>query len=150
MRRPTFIAAAAALFALSALPAAGQPEARVVSPQALMRAHGPLVSPSILGRRRFVGSELDQDVILRYLASARPVRFKPVGSTSIVYEMVLDGPVNAAFKPASRHRPNGAIAEVAAYQIGRLLGMDNIPPAVTRRMRRDEIQSRLHPDYADA
>jgi hypothetical protein len=109
-----------------------------------------MVSPHTLSRRRFLGAELDQDIILRYLTSARPVRFKPVGSTSIVYEMVLDGPVNAAFKPSSRHRPGGAIAEVATYRIGRLLGMDNVPPAITRRVRRDEIQSRLHPDFADA
>jgi len=145
------IAVVVVALVLVALPVAGQPEIPPHAvPQALLRTHAAsLVSPRLLARRPFVGAELDQDVILRYLGAARPVRFKPVGSTSIVYEMVLDGPINAAFKPASRHRPGGAVAEVAAYRIARLLGMDNVPPAVMRTIRRDDIQSRLHPDFAD-
>ncbi len=157
MRRPVLIATLWAIaFTAIALSATAQTvEPRVTSevlPSVLMRQthRGALLAAYRHGHQRFLGSNLDQDVILRYLEGARPIRFKPVGSTSIVYEMVLDGPVNAAFKPGSRHRPGGAIAEVAAYRIARLLGMDNVPPAVTRWVRRDDIQSRLHPDYADA
>jgi len=156
VRSRTSIAVVALALGLVAFPVAGQPEQPerptldTTAQHALMRNHAAsLVSPRLLGRRSFVGAELDQDVILRYLGAARPVRFKPVGSTSIVYEMVLDGPINAAFKPTTSYRPGSAIAEVAAYRISRLLGMDNVPPAITRTMRRDEIRSRLHPDFAD-
>jgi hypothetical protein len=58
-------------------------------------------------------------------------------------------PISAAFKPVSRHRPGGAVAEVAAYRVARLLGMDNVPPAMMRRVHRDDLHSRLHPDYRD-
>ena len=36
--------------------------------------------------------------------------------------------------------------EIAAYRIGRLLGLDNIPPAVFRRSTWKEIQQRFHDD----
>jgi hypothetical protein len=106
--------------------------------------------PTRSARHPMVGAELDQDSILAHVAFDQPVRFKPVGSTSIVYEMLLDGPVRAAFKPNSRHRPRGAESEVAAYRIARLLGMDNVPPAVIRRVPREQLAERLHPDFADA
>lgn len=117
-----------------------------IDPQQLLQ--GTHIRPA--RARAFVGTGVRQDEIQRHLLTDRPTRFKPVGSTSVVFEMMLDGPVNAAFKPRNRQRPGGAQAEVAAYRIARLLAMDNVPPAVTRRIRKDDVQARLHPDFADA
>jgi len=96
-----------------------------------------------------LGSHLSQDEILHQLRYGRPLRFKPVGTTSIVYQMLLDAEVNAAFKPASRQHPTGHLGEIAAYRISRCLGLDNVPPAISRTVRREEIWNRLHPDFTD-
>jgi len=149
--------------------ASGQPEVppeggRVVRPErGLLTGHRGLsridpqqfINSDILAKApsrplAFAGTGLRQDEIQRHLLTDRPTRFKPVGSTSVVFEMLLDGPINGAFKPRNRQRPGGAASEVAAYRIARLLGMDDVPPAVTRRVRREDIQARLHPDFEDA
>ncbi|RLB56333.1 MAG: hypothetical protein DRJ42_03575 [Deltaproteobacteria bacterium] len=119
-----------------------------IDPQQLMNTN--ILAQGLSRPMAFAGTGLRQDEIQRHLLTDRPTRFKPVGSTSVVFEMRLDGPVNGAFKPRSRQRSGGAASEVAAYRIARLLGMDNVPPAVTRRIRREDIQARLHPDFADA
>src|SRR5690606_27058189 len=58
---------------------------------------------------------------------------RPVGSTSLVYRVRLAGGALIAFRPAQRGRPRGHLAELAAYRLGRALGMENVPPVVLRR-----------------
>jgi hypothetical protein len=96
-----------------------------------------------------LGTDLDQDAILERLQHA-PVRlFEPVGRTSVVFRMELRDTVDAAFKPRTRQHPWGYKAEVAAYRLARLLGMDNVPPAVTRRVSAKELRGRLDADFQD-
>lgn len=64
--------------------------------------------------------------------------------------MKLDGDVDAAFRPKTQHHPYGHLAEIAAYRIGRALGLENVPPATFRRIKRDVLERQLHPDFADA
>ena len=97
----------------------------------------------------FVGSDHDQDVILEHLRTAAPEQFKPVGSTSMVYRVRLEGPVNGAFKPLSRHVPGGPYAEIAAYRIARFLRLDNVPPVTRRRFRRADLEEMLHPRFVE-
>jgi hypothetical protein len=97
-----------------------------------------------------LGAKLDQDALLAMIEDA-PVRsFEPVGRTSVVFRMELAAEVDAAFKPRTRQHPWGFRAEVAAYRVARLLEMDNVPPAVTRRVSAGRIRDRLHPDFHDA
>jgi len=84
------------------------------------------------------------------IAEAAPTRFKPVGTSSLVFQMRLAGDVDAAFRPRTRTHPRGHLAEVAAYRLARALGMEQVPPAVLRRVPRDVLRRRLHPDYRDA
>jgi hypothetical protein len=58
--------------------------------------------------------------------------FRPVGSTSVVYRVRLEGGAVIAFRPAQRSRPRGHLAELAAYRLARALGMENVPPVVLR------------------
>ncbi|NOY91744.1 MAG: hypothetical protein GXP55_11160 [Deltaproteobacteria bacterium] len=98
----------------------------------------------------FFGSDLSTDDVIGLLGHAFPRQFKPVGSSSVVFRMRLDGPITGAYRPRSRMHPRGHLAEIAAYRVARLLGMDQVPPAVSRRVSRSRLRSRLHPDFIDA
>ena len=99
---------------------------------------------------RFAGGTLDDAEALRQLAQAEPLSFKPVGSTSTVFRTKLRAPLDAAFKVASHDRPQGPASEVAAYRVARCLGMDSVPPAITREMPLSRIDARLEPEAEEA
>lgn len=73
---------------------------------------------------------------------------KPVGNTSVVLKVRLDGDLAAAWKPRTTTHPQGWRAEIAAYRIARLLGFDNVAPVVSRRFRADQIVALLEGDPA--
>ena len=96
----------------------------------------------------FFASELSDSELVHELLTAEPRQFKPVGHTSVVFRMRLEGPATAAYKVASHSFPRVHLAEVAAYRVASLLGLDNVPPAALRRVARDKIDARMHPDYS--
>lgn len=98
----------------------------------------------------FAGGDVTFERIETHLAQARSVLFRPVGTSSIVFQTVLEGEIAAALRPRTRRHPFGHKAEVAAYRLARALGMDNVPPAIRRRLTRDELKDRLHRDFRDA
>lgn len=99
----------------------------------------------------FAGGEVTAGEILKRIGGeARPVGFRPVGNTSIVFKVGLEGGMDAAFKPSWRRRPSGYLAEVAAYRVARLLGLDNVPPAITRRIGKEELRGGLLGEAASA
>ncbi|MFK8001929.1 MAG: hypothetical protein AB8H86_20200 [Polyangiales bacterium] len=91
----------------------------------------------------------DHDVILEALRTASSREFKPVGHTSVVFRMRLEGDHNAAYRPRTRRHRRGHLAEVAAYALGRFLGLDNVVPATLRSETRMRISEHLHPRYDD-
>ncbi len=121
---------------------APQPAPPVAAPAAQAPAPAPAAPPL-----RFAGTELLQDDLLRALASAEPLSFKPVGSTSTVFHARLKGTVDAAFKAPTAHRPHGPASEVAAYRVSRCLGLDDVPPAISRRIALEVLRARLEPRY---
>jgi hypothetical protein len=60
---------------------------------------------------------------------------KSVGSTSAVFKVPLDGGIAGAFKPESKKHGSRWRAEVAAYRVSRLLGLDNVPVVVPRSVK---------------
>lgn len=95
---------------------------------------------------RFIGTDVEQDEILEVISTARSRSFKPVGHTSVVLRMRTVARVTAAMKLRSHAVPNGYRHEIAAYRIARLLGLDNVPPAIYRRATWKEIRRRFHED----
>ena len=83
------------------------------------------------------------------LATADPVSMKPVGTSSVAFKVDLAGPIDAAFKPASKTHPEGYRAEVAAFAIGRALGIANVVPAVLRSFRVEQLQGWLRGRYQE-
>ncbi len=97
----------------------------------------------------FIGTVVDQDALLEVISTARSRSFKPVGHTSVVLRMRTVARVTAAMKVKSRDVPRGYQYEIAAYRIARLLGLDNVPPAIYRRVSWKEIRQRFHEDKLD-
>jgi hypothetical protein len=91
----------------------------------------------------FLGSDLSHDVLLDELARRTPRRVRQVGTTSVTLRCELGENLEAAFKPLTASHPRGFAAEIAAYRIARVLGMDNVPPVVGRRLPRFIVERRL-------
>ncbi|MDQ3033339.1 MAG: hypothetical protein M3Y87_13045 [Myxococcota bacterium] len=95
--------------------------------------------------RTFAAGNVSETAIVAALASAQPDRFRPIGTSSVTFQVDLAGRVDAAFKPESRIHPRGWLAEVAAYRIARELGLDDVPPAVVRSVERWQLRRRFEP-----
>jgi hypothetical protein len=97
----------------------------------------------------FVGTDVEQDEILEVISTASSRSFKPVGHSSVVLRMRTVARVTAALRVRTHRIQDGYQHEIAAYRISRLLGLDNVPPAVYRRASWDEIRRRFHDDMRD-
>jgi hypothetical protein len=97
----------------------------------------------------FVGTEVAQDEILEVIATAPSRSFKPVGHTSVVLRMRTVARVTAAVKLCSHGLERGYQREIAAYRVGRLLGLDNVPPAIFRIVTWQEIHDRFYESLLD-
>jgi hypothetical protein len=95
----------------------------------------------------FPGTSLRPEQILSALSQSELRALRPVGSTSTVFRAQLDAPFRAAFKAATQQRPLGAVAEVAAYRLARCLGLDNVPPAVLRRVPTRALRQELEAEF---
>lgn len=100
----------------------------------------------ILEGDRFIGTEHSLDGLAETLRTAAMSSLQPVGSTSTVFRARMPGPEEAAFKACTKRRPRGPASEVAAYRMARLLGLTNVPPAVSRSLPLAYLHDRLQPD----
>lgn len=96
--------------------------------------------PSFLGR--------STEEILQILSTSRPIGARGTSGQSLSMYINLQGDDDAAFKPFTRvgQRWNG---EIGAYRLGRLLGVDRIPPAITRKVRAPLIRGLLADEPED-
>jgi hypothetical protein len=137
-----------------AAPPAGQGVAQVAAQSArtqppAQQAAGASLSPA--GERlRFAGHGPDHDFVLEQIVRARPLSFKPINPTGTVMRLRLAAPFDAAFKPVTAVRPLGPAAEVSAYRISRCLGLDAVPPAISREFTAADIRAALDPESRHA
>jgi hypothetical protein len=128
---------------------------RIFSPAFASLALAAIVTLGVTARAEpgpvppFIGTDVDQDQLLDVISTAQSRSFKPVGHTSVVLRMRTVARVTAAMKVRSRDVPRGYQHEIAAYRIARLLGLDNVPPAIYRRVAWDEVRQRFHEDKLD-
>ncbi len=97
--------------------------------------------------RPFLGGELDQDAILARMEGA-PRELRPVGTSSVTMRVEL-GAIRVAFKPRSDAHPRGYLAEIGAYHVARLLGMDNVPPVRGLRMPRNVMRQQFRSEHPE-
>jgi hypothetical protein len=65
-----------------------------------------------------------------------------------VFRATLQADFDAAFKADSLRHPSAHAGEVASYRLARLLGLDNVPPAITRKFDAAFMQPRMIPPNA--
>jgi hypothetical protein len=113
-------------------------------------ALGPLVgrsqpapqAPAVADARQFGG--VSEARILESIRSARVLGRQNVGSTSVNLHLRLEGGIDAAWKPRTTTHGDSYRAEIAAYRLNRLLGLNRVPPAISRAIPRATL--RLAPD----
>ena len=96
---------------------------------------------------RFASSETTFASIISALYGAHEDNFRPIGTTSISFQLQLEGPIDAAFRPESRVQPRGWLYEIAAYNVSQLLDLDNVPPAVATIVDRSRLRRRVDPAW---
>lgn len=100
-------------------------------PLVVERPEGDFEAP--FGGARLFGHEARDAALTVGLTSAViQTGTRSVGSTSVVFKVPLDGGLTAAFKPETKKHGSRWRAEVAAYRVSRLLGLDSVPPSVPR------------------
>lgn len=87
--------------------------------------------------RRYLGF-LEED-LLRVLRTAPVRQGRNVGNTSVNFHVRLSPPVEGAYKPSERLHPEHYRAEVGAYRLSVLLGLERVPPVVFRRVSEAEL-----------
>lgn len=105
----------------------------------------PLPRPSRPEAPTFLGRP-DEEIIAAMRAK-RPVGARGTSGTSLSMYLNLEGDIDAAFKPRTKRGQRWA-GEVAAYRLGRMLGIGRVPPAVSRRFRIATLRSLLEDEPA--
>ena len=93
----------------------------------------------------------DEDEVLRFLLKANPVAWREIGEginrtrkvtlelngirANAVFRTVDQGRQDRPMLPRRTAFHDSYVFEVAAFEMSRLLGLDNVPPAVLRRLR---------------
>jgi hypothetical protein len=75
---------------------------------------------------------VSEDHILEEIHNARILGRRLVGSTSVNFHLRLRSDVDTSFKPRSETHQDAYRSEIAAFRLNRLLGMQRVPPAVSR------------------
>jgi hypothetical protein len=83
---------------------------------------------------------VNEDHILHEIREARITGRRQVGSTSVNFQLTLSSEIGAAFKPRSSTHGEAYKAEIAAYRLNRLLGLNRVPPATTRIVQRSQLR----------
>jgi hypothetical protein len=85
--------------------------------------------------------------IIAALYGAHEDNFRPVGTSSIAFQLQLEGPIDASFRPESRFQPRGWRYEIAAYRVAELLELDTVPPTVATIVDRARLRRRIDPAW---
>lgn len=94
-------------------------------------------NPYDLGSRHY--GDLAEEDIVRALTSAPIQSARNVGNTSVNLRCDLAGDIDGAFKPAETRHVDHWRAEIGAFRVAQVLGIQRVPPAVFRRVARDEL-----------
>ncbi|HVZ74545.1 MAG TPA: hypothetical protein VHJ20_19320 [Polyangia bacterium] len=125
-----------------------------------------IVPPAALGVRRDLSSMADprvaleatgtflgmsDEVLLQRVRTQPIVRFKVNhGGSSLSFRIDFADGSRAAWKPLQTNTQTIPRKEVAAYRLNRLLGLNAVPPAAERAVRKEDILAHLHPESVEA
>jgi len=87
--------------------------------------------------------DAEEGLDLAPYATEAPVSGKSIGHTSVVFKLRLAGGREAAYKPRSKRGQSRYRGEIAAYRLGRALGLSNVPPALPRSFTLTELRAAM-------
>lgn len=82
--------------------------------------------------------------IIRALREAPVLTTREVGNTSVNLHCDLVGDIDGAYKPSEARHVEHWRAEIGAFRVGQLLGLERIPPAIFRRVARRDLPNADH------
>lgn len=134
-----------------AMPAPARPRPfSSLAPGLPLRPHGEISrppEPTLAHHTAGTFLGMADELLLDRARSAAIVRAKlNRGGSSLSFRLDLADGSRVAFKPAQTNLQTIPRKEVAAYRINRLLGLNAVPPACSRRVARDDLLAALHPD----
>lgn len=88
-------------------------------------------------RRRYAG--VAEDEIIAALRNRPILAMREVGNTSINLRCDLEGDIDGAYKPSESRHLQHFRGEIGGFRVAQLLGLERVPPAVLRRVRREEM-----------
>ncbi len=110
-------------------------------------ANPPPPSPAITQESAGTFMGMEDDFLIARLRSQPIARMKfNKGGSSLSFRVDFADGSRAAFKPAQTNLQTIPRKEVAAYRLGRLLGLSAVPPATPRMVSHAEMFTHLHPD----
>ncbi len=83
---------------------------------------------------------VNEDRIVEAIRAGHIDGRRAVGSTSVNFYLDLSGDIDAAFKPCYVDHCERYRAEIAAFRLNRLLGLNRVPPAVSRVVSRSSLR----------
>lgn len=123
---------------LGALVATSQPVPRPAGSDAGARAAQTPTASATPSGRNFGG--VSEDRILDAIRNGRILSRRNVGSTSVNLHLHLAGEIDAAWKPCTTAHCESYRAEIAAYRLNRILGLNRVPPAISRTVLRASLR----------
>lgn len=97
--------------------------------------------------RHFASSTNTIASIVAALYTAHEDNFHPIGAVTITFQLQLEGPIDANFRPEARNQPRGWLNEIAAFRVAELLELDNVPPAVATVIDRQRLRRHIDPQW---
>ncbi len=97
--------------------------------------------------RRFASSTNTIASIVAALYTAHEDNFHPLGTITVTFQLQLEGPIDAAFRPESRQTPRAWLNEISAFRIAELLDLDNVPPTVATVIDRQRLRRHIDPQW---
>jgi hypothetical protein len=88
-----------------------------------------------------IDDPLDGTIDLSPFETGRPTWGKPIGHTSVVFKIRLEGGAEAAWKPRSKRGGARYRGEIAAHRLARALGLRNVPLALPRSFSMAELRA---------
>lgn len=88
---------------------------------------------------RHFGSVAENDILATMRTAPVRGNLRNYGNTSVNIRVDFPGPIDGSYKPSEQRHEEHWRAEIAAFRLNQLLGLERVPPAVFRQVLEDDL-----------
>lgn len=88
---------------------------------------------------RHFGDVLENDILATMRTAPVRGNLRNYGNTSVNIRVDFPGPIDGSYKPSEARHEEHWRAEIAAFRLNQLLGLERVPPAVFRQVLEDDL-----------